>query len=101
MNTFDKAVASYLRELPKELVRRWGNQKTHSVEQVTTAAEAIGVRTEFIAYAHAAFCSQADFDAQYPAPPAGASYAELRAIIKERYVRDPGLDAAVMMMMMG
>lgn len=89
-------------QLAPELVRRWGKQPRYSVEQVAQAAEAAGLAADVIVYAHAIYCSEPDFDAHYGARPEACDYADLRAVITNRYrPGDSGTELAALLMMMG
>ena len=59
------AIRGYAKRLASILARRWGGQRFFTAEQVTKAAEGAGLNIDFIAYAHAMFCSRSDFDALY------------------------------------
>ena len=59
------AIRSYMLRLSQELVRRFDKRSFYPIEQVTQAVERGRFSAAFIAYAHAAFCNQADFDAYY------------------------------------
>ena len=56
-----------------------------SVEQVTQAVQRGKFCEAFIAYAHAALCGQADFDAHYQPSGVSFSYQELRRTIGRRH----------------
>ena len=79
------AVRSYMHRLCQELVRRFGRQSHYSVENVTQAVQRGGLSAAFIAYAHAAYCTQEDFDAFYRPSIAGGSYLDLRRTVARRY----------------
>ncbi len=57
------AIRGYVRRLSRDLVQRFGKRSFYSVEQVTQAVQRGKFSSAFIAYAHATFCSQIDFDA--------------------------------------
>ncbi len=80
------AIRSYVFRLSQDLVRRFGKQSFYSVEQVTQAVQRGGFSTAFIAYAHAAFCRQTDFDAYYQPLKVSCNYHDLRHIISRRYL---------------
>jgi hypothetical protein len=79
------AIRSYMLRLSRELVRRFGKQPHYTVEHVTQAVQRGGLSAAFIAYAHAAFCKQADFDAHYEPLGVACSYQGLRRTIARRY----------------
>ena len=81
------AIRSYVRRLSLELVRRFGKKPFYSIEQVTQAAERGGYSAAFIAYAHAAFCSETAFNDHYKLKGISCSYSELRRTISRRYLR--------------
>jgi hypothetical protein len=88
------AIRSYMHRLSQELVRRFGKQSHYSVEHVTQAVQRGGLSAAFIAYAHAAFCKQADFDAYYEPLGVACSYQGLRHTIARRYFSGrPDFDA--------
>jgi len=79
------AIRSYVRRLSQDLVRRFGKRSSYSLEQVTQAAQRGRFSTVFVAYAHAAFCSQEDFDAYYQPLGVVCTYQGLRRTIARRY----------------
>jgi len=79
------AIRSFVKRLSQDLVRRFGKQSFHSVEHVTQAVQRGGFVMVFIAYAHAAFCKQEDFDAYYQPLGVAGSYQRLRHTIARRY----------------
>jgi hypothetical protein len=80
------AVRSYVRKLSHDLVRRFGNKSFYSIEQVTQAVQRGKFSAAFISYAHAAFCSELDFNAHYQSLGACCTYPELRRTIGQRYL---------------
>jgi len=71
--------------LSQELVRRFDRRSFYSIEQVRQAVERGGFSAAFIAYAHAAFCAEKDFEAYYGPLGVACSYAGLRRTIARRY----------------
>ena len=89
------AIRSYVWKLSRELLRRFGKKHYYSLEEVTEAARRASLRTAFLAYAHAIFCSRADFEAHYIPLRFPCTYDALRTVVSRRYfggVRD--FDAA-------
>lgn len=80
------AIRSYARSLSQDLVRRFGRRSFYSVDQVTQAVQRGKFSATFIAYAHAAFCSQADFEAHYQRLGVACSYQALRRSVARRYL---------------
>lgn len=80
------AVRSYMKRLSQQLVRRFGKRPYYSVGQVTQAAERGKFSTTFIAYAHAAFCNQKDFEVYYQPTGFACSYQGLRTLIGQRFL---------------
>jgi hypothetical protein len=80
------AIRSYVRRLSQDLLRRFGKRKFYSVEQVSQAALRGKFSTAFIAYAHATFCNQTDFDAHYEPLRVAGSYLGLRRLVGRRYL---------------
>lgn len=80
------AIRRYVRRLSHELVRRFGKKQFYSIEQVTQAVRRGNFSATFIAYAHAAFCSEPDFGAHYHSIGSSCSYRELRHTIGRRYL---------------
>ena len=80
------AIRSYVRRLSLELVRRFGQRSLYSIEQVSQAVQRGGYSSAFIAYAHAAFCSESDFDTHYKPMGVACSYSGLRRTISRRYL---------------
>jgi hypothetical protein len=79
------AIRSYMHQLSRELARRFGKRSYYSVEHVTQAVQRGGLSAAFIAYAHAAYCQQTDFDAYYEPLGVACSYQGLRQTIARRY----------------
>ena len=80
--------------LSQQLMRRFGKQPHYKVEHVTQAVQRGGLSSAFIAYAHAAFCKQEDFDVYYEPLGVACSYQGLRRTIARRYFSgDPDFDA--------
>jgi hypothetical protein len=80
------ALRGYARRLSHDLSRRFGRKSFYSIEQVTQAVQRGKFSAAFIAYAHAAFCSEPDFDAHYQPTDASRGYCELRRTIARRYL---------------
>ncbi|HTJ01014.1 MAG TPA: DUF6559 family protein, partial [Dongiaceae bacterium] len=80
------AIRKYMRSLSHDLGRRFGKQAYYSVEQVTQAVQRGKYSVAFIAYAHAAFCRQTDFDAHYVPLGVACNYSGLRQVISRRYL---------------
>jgi hypothetical protein len=72
--------------LSQELVRRFEKRSFYSVEQVTQAVQRGRFSVVFIAYAHATFCSEADFDEYHQSSEVLCSYQDLRRTIGRRYL---------------
>lgn len=80
------AVRSYVRRLSHDLVRRFGTRPFYSIEQVTQAVQRGNFSAAFIAYAHAAFCNEPDFNAHYQPMAVSCTYSGLRRTIGRRYL---------------
>jgi len=80
------AIRSYVRRLSQDLVRRFDKRAFYSVGQVSQAVQRGKFSAAFIAYAHATFCSQTDFDAHYEPLGVSCSYQGLRRIVSRRYL---------------
>src|SRR5215831_10086523 len=63
-----------------------GKKPYYSIEQVKQAVQRGKFSEESVAYAHAAFCNQADFDRHYQPLGASFNYVELRRVIGVRYL---------------
>ena len=74
-----------MRRLSRELSRRFGKRAYYSIEHVTQAIQRGGLSAAFIAYAHAAYCTEADFDAHYNPMRVACNYHGLRHTIAKRY----------------
>jgi hypothetical protein len=79
------AIESYVWELSQELNRRFGEHQYYTVEQVSHAARAGRLTTDFIAYAHAMFCARDTFDAYYAPLQVACTYDGLRQVVGRRY----------------
>jgi hypothetical protein len=66
-------------------MRRFGEQSYYPVEMVTQAVERGGLSPTFIAYAHAAYCTEKDFNLHYEPMQVACSYQGLRRTIAKRY----------------
>jgi len=89
------AVKSYVMNLSLELFSRLGKKHYYAVDEVTHCAEAAGVKTEHLVYAHALFCERKDFRRFYKRSSQRERYEELRDEVSSKYfgnVRD--FDAA-------
>jgi hypothetical protein len=80
------AIRSYVLRLSQELVSRFDKRSSYSVEQVTQAVERAGLSKACIAYAHAAYCEQPDFEAYYPPLKVKCNYQDLRRTISRRFL---------------
>jgi hypothetical protein len=80
------AIRTYVYRLSQDLVRRFDKRSFYSVEHVTQAVQRGEYSATFIAYAHAAFCRQTDFDAYYGPLGVSCSYDGLRRTIGRRYL---------------
>lgn len=79
------AIRSYVFKLSQRLVPRFGKKPYYSIEEITKAARDGKFQMAFIAYAHAIFCSRADFESYYQSLQVRCSYDELRAVVSRRY----------------
>jgi hypothetical protein len=89
------AIRNYVWRLSRELAYRFGIKRFYSIDEVTQSVDRAGFRTAFIAYAHAIFCSQKEFDRHYGPLKVNCTYDGLRTVVSRRYfgnVRD--FDAA-------
>lgn len=80
------AIRSYMRKLSQDLVRRFGKRQFYSIGQVTQAVERGKFSAAYIAYAHATFCRQTDFDAHYSPLGVACTYEGLRRVVGRRYL---------------
>lgn len=75
-------------------MRRFDKRSYYSVEMVTQAVQRGGFSPAFIAYAHAAYCNERDFNAYYEPMGVACTYHGLRRTIAKRYFSDlPDFDA--------
>ncbi len=89
------AIDDYVWGLSQELSRHFGKKKYYSVEEVSRIAAEAGYKPAYMAYAHAMFCSRADFDAYYGPLRVACTYDGLRSVISRRYFGGAwGFDAA-------
>jgi hypothetical protein len=79
------AIRSYMRQLSRELARRFDKRSHYSIEMVTQAVQRGGLSPAFIAYAHAAYCTKEDFDTHYLPLQVACTYRGLRQTIARRY----------------
>ena len=61
------ALRSYRKQLGPALVRRYGREKSYTVNQVRVTAETLGMNMDFVCYALAEYCAQDAFDAHHAA----------------------------------
>ncbi len=80
------AVRSYVRRLSHDLVRRFGKKSSYSIEQVNQAVQRGQFSAAFIAYAHAAFCSELEFNVHYQRMGVSCTNPGLRRTISKRYL---------------
>ena len=78
------AIRSCVKRLGKDLRRRFGLKPFYTIDHVTKAVER-GYKKDFVAYAHAIFCSREDFDAYYAPLGVKCTYDGLREIVGTRY----------------
>lgn len=81
------AIRGYVKKLSHDLRRRFGLKPFYTIDHVTKAIERGGYSKDFIAYAHAAFCSRESFDAHYVSLGVNCTFDGLRRIIAIRYLR--------------
>jgi hypothetical protein len=79
------AIRSYVWKLSQELLDRFGKKSYYSLDEVTQACCRGGLPTDFVAYAHAIFCSRSDFDAYYGPLRAACTYDRLRMVVSRRF----------------
>jgi hypothetical protein len=79
------AIDDYVWKLSQKLAWNFGTKTYYDIEQVTRVARGLGCDMAYIAYAHAMFCSRADFDDYYGPLRVRCTYDGLRAIIGRRY----------------
>ena len=92
------AIRSYVWKLSQELLSRFGKKHYYSIDEVTQACCRGSLPTDFIAYAHAVFCSRSDFDAYYGPLRVACTYDGLRRVVSRRFfdgVRDFDADEVV------
>lgn len=89
------AIDDYIWSLSQELSQHFGTKQYYSVEEVSRIAGESGCKMAYLAYAHAMFCSRADFDAYYGPLRVACTYDGLRDVIARRYFDGArGFDAA-------
>ncbi len=89
------AIDDYVWSLSQDLSRHFGTRKYYTVEEVSRIARESGYALAYLAYAHAMFCSRADFDAYYGPLHVACTYDGLRDMISRRYFEGSwGFDAA-------
>ena len=81
------AIRSYVKKLSADLRRRFGLKSFYTIDHVTKAVERGGYSKDFIAYAHATFCSREEFDAYYSALGLKCTFDGLRQVVAKRYLR--------------
>jgi hypothetical protein len=89
------AIKSYVMKLSLELFSRLGKQHHYTIEQISQITEAVGLKTDYLVYAHALFCDRASFRRHYERTDLRDRYEALRDEVSKRYfggVRD--FDAA-------
>jgi hypothetical protein len=80
------AIRSYVRRLSQDLVRRFDKRSFYSIEQVTQAVQRGKFSMAFLAYAHATFCGEADFNEHYRPMKIKCNYFDLRRTVGRRYL---------------
>jgi len=79
------AIDDYVWKLSQKIAWNFGTKAYYDIEDVTQIACNVGCDMAYIAYAHAMFCSRADFDGYYGPLRVRCTYDGLRAIISRRY----------------
>jgi len=79
------AIEDYIWGLSQELDRRFGPRNVYTIEEVSKVVRIGGYRQEFVAHAHAIFCSRCDFDEEYKFKKEKVGYCELREVVARRY----------------
>jgi hypothetical protein len=81
------AIRSYVKRLSGDLRRRFGLKPLYTIDHVTKAVERGGYSKDFIAYAHATYCSREDFNAYYGPLGVNCSFDGLRKTVANRYLK--------------
>lgn len=79
-----RAIRSYIRRLPRQLLRSYGDCRHYTPQQVKRGIERAGLNKSYTSYAAAMYCRREDFDAEYSTQPP-SDYNVLRAEIAGRY----------------
>src|SRR6185437_5136410 len=88
------AIDDYIWNLSQELLRHFGRKRYYDIEDVSQIARGSDFDMAYIAYAHAMFCSRADFNAYYGPLRVRCTYDGLRKVIGCRYFNGAyGFDA--------
>jgi hypothetical protein len=80
------AIRSYVKRLSADLRRRFGLKPFYTIDHVTKAVERGGYSKDFIAYAHATYCSRETFDEYYRPLGVKCTYDGLRTVVGRRYL---------------
>jgi len=72
-------------KLSLELYSRLGKRHHYTIAQVSVSAEAAGLNTDYLPYAHALFCDRASFRRYYKRTDVRNRYEELRDEVSKRH----------------
>ena len=75
-----------MKRLSADLRRRFGLKAFYTIDHVTKAVERGGYSKDFIAYAHATYCSREAFDEHYGPLGVKSTFDGLRRVIANRYL---------------
>jgi len=79
------AISAYARGLSQELARRFGLRPHYTIEEVNHTVCVAGFSAVYLAYAHAMFCSRADFVSYYEPLHVCCTYDGLRRAVSLRF----------------
>ena len=82
------AIKSYIMELSLELFSRFGKKHYYTIDQVTQTVQRAGLKTAYLAFAYALFCSRSDFRRYYKPLKVRCTYEGLRAKVSRMYFGD-------------
>jgi len=83
----NRAIKSYIRQLPVMLVKDYGVAKHYTAKQVVSSAQRASLNLDNIAYAIAIFASRESFDQYHAETDATCDYDALRKEVAEKFFK--------------
>ncbi len=82
-----RAIRSFVFRLSLELLRRFGDKRFYSIDEIDRLLGNGNYDRAFSAYAYALFCSRSDFDSYFSQLKVKCTYQGLRKFVAKRYFK--------------